>query len=85
MINWRNIKTDGLPTNGNIKYLVTDGKDISTSSVNISTNYTTKETKFISWTGDDNTWEDNQCCSGTKIFDLIPTHWCPLDEVNLPN
>jgi hypothetical protein len=86
MINWRNIKTDGLPTNGNKKYLVTDGKDISTSGVEGITNYngTTPIFTFKKWCGDDNTGEDNGCCSGTPYFDLTPTHWCPTDELNLP-
>jgi len=85
MINWRCIKTDGFPTESNKKYLVTDGKDISTSDASIDKNYATGKTKFNNWTGDDNTWEDNSCCSGTRVFDLVPTHWCPIDELNLPN
>lgn len=84
MINWINIKDNGYPTNENIKYLVTDGKDISTSDISIIRNYNSGESIFKAWTGDDNTWEDNQCCSGTKIFDMTPTHWIPLSELNLP-
>mgnify|MGYP006901792388 CR=1 FL=1 len=78
MIQWRNIKDVGYPTNSNKSYLVTDGKEISTSNI-----YTTNKT-FMGWAGDENTYEDNQCCSGIPMFDLIPTHWCPTDEINLP-
>ena len=39
---------------------------------------------FKGWIGDENTYEDNSCCSGERMFDLIPTHWCPTDELNLP-
>ncbi len=78
MINWRDIKTVGFPTDMYKKYLVTDGKDISTSDIS------TNNGKFVDWKGDDNTGEDNQCCSGTKYFEMLPTHWCPIDELNLP-
>jgi len=80
MINWRSIKEVGHPMDSNKSYLVTNGKDISTTNVSIYSG--TK--KFNKWTGDENTYEDNQCCSGTPMFDLIPTHWCPTDEINLP-
>lgn len=85
MINWRCIKDVGFPTDSNLKYLVTDGKDISTSDASISKNYNTGKIKFNKWTGDDNTFEDNQCCSGTRCFEMSPTHWCPISELNLPN
>lgn len=84
MINWRSIKEVGVPKDDTISYLVTDGDDISTSGIEYSKNYGTGVTHFIRWSGDQNTWEDNQCCSGTPIFDLIPTHWCPITELNLP-
>lgn len=87
MINWRSIKDIGYPTDGNKKYFVTDGKDISTTEVSGVTHFKgdNKPTfTFKSWSGDDNTYEDNSCCSGTKVFDMTPTHWCPIDEINLP-
>ena len=83
MINWRCIKTDGTPTDSNKKYLVTDGKDISTSDISVY-NFSKGKIRFDGWTGDDNTWEDYHCCSGTRKFDLVPTHWCPIDELNFP-
>ena len=84
MINWRSIREVGHPTDCNKSYLVTDGKDVSTTNVSITTFYNTGKTSFNKWTGDENTYEDNQCCSGTPMFDLIPTHWCPTDEIELP-
>jgi hypothetical protein len=84
MINWRCIKDVGYPTNTKLKYLVTDGTDISTSDIDVAKDYNTMEIRYIKWTGDDNTWENNQCCSGERIFDLKPTHWIPLNELNLP-
>jgi hypothetical protein len=84
MINWRSIKEVGYPTDSNLKYLVTDGKDISTSDASINKNYNTGETKFNKWIGDDNTWEYNDCCSGERVFEMKPTHWCPINEINLP-
>jgi hypothetical protein len=84
MINWRTIKEVGYPTDSNKSYLVTDRKDVSTSNVSIQKNYNTGETKFNKWTGDENTYEENPCCSGTPMFDLTPTHWCPTDEIELP-
>lgn len=84
MINWRSIKEVGHPTDDNKSYLVTDGKDVSTTNASINTNYKTGETKFYKWTGDENTYEDNSCCSGTPMFYLTPTHWCPTDEIELP-
>jgi len=86
-INWRSIKDVGYPTNTNKKYLVTDGKDISTSDIYGSTLYKGDGNPvftFKGWSGDDNTWEDNSCCSGTRMFELVPTHWCPVDEIPLP-
>ena len=87
MINWRSIKEVGLPTE-DTKYLVTDGKDISTTNVSGITRHKgdSKPTfTFYGWSGDDNTYEDNECCSGTRMFDIIPTHYCPTDEINLPD
>ena len=87
MINWRNIADVGYPTNGNKKYFVSDGTDISTSDMSgISTfRGEGKPTfKFKEWSGDDNTWEDNSCCSGERMFDMEVTHWAPIDEINLP-
>lgn len=85
MINWRSIIKDGYPSGHLHKtYLVTDGVEIATTNADIMKNYNTEETKFIRWVGDDNTYEVNSCCSGERIFDLIPTHWCPTDEINMP-
>ena len=87
MIKWRSIKEVGNPVNSNINYLVTDGKEISTSDINISTLFKGDGNMiktFKGWIGDENTYEDNSCCSGERMFDLIPTHWCPTDELNLP-
>ena len=86
MINWRSIKNVGYPTD-DIKYIVTDGQDISTTLIHVVTtfddnNKTVK--KFKKWTGDDNTYEDNSCCSGPSCFSMTPTHWCPANELNLP-
>lgn len=86
-INWRSIKEVGFPLDANKKYLVTDGKDISTSEIRTRTLYKEGEqplTKFIDWKGDENTSEDNSCCSGEICFLMDPTHWCPIDEINLP-
>jgi len=87
MINWRSIKDVGFPTEGFKTYLVTDGTEIATTSVTGITTFKgeSKSFKFQGWIGDENTGEDNQCCSGTRYFDLVPTHWCPTDEINLPN
>lgn len=84
MINWRSIKIEGMPRGLNKTYLVTDGKEVSTTDIRINTNYKTGKLEFNGWSGDSNTYEDNQCCSGTPMFDLIPTHWCPTDEIKLP-
>ena len=84
MIKWRKISKVGTPTDSNKSYLVTDGKDVSTTDISIIKNYRTGKIKFNGWTGDGNTYEDNQCCSGTPMFDLLPTHWCPTDEIDLP-
>ena len=81
MINWRS----GLPTDFSKKYLVSDGKDISTSTISTRKDYETGEIKFREWVGDDNTYEHNECCSGTPCFDLTVCYWCPIDELNLPN
>lgn len=87
MINWRDIKEVGNPTDSNNKYLVTDGKDISTSDIHGTTHFKgdgSPTFTFKGWSGDDNTYEDNSCCSGTRMFDMKPTHWCPINEINLP-
>ena len=83
MINWRKISEVGLPIQM-VTYLVTDGRDISTTEIDITRDYNTGEIKFKAWTGDGNTWEDNQCCSGARCFEMKPTHWCPVSELNLP-
>ena len=86
MINWRSIKEVGFPTDESINYLVTDGKNISVSA--IACNHYFKDNnhiiKFSEWTGDENVWEENSCCSGTRVFDMNPTHYCPVTEINLP-
>ena len=85
MINWRSIKEDGLPDDPNIDYLVSDGKDIAVSSVKMNVYYSDPmRTQFKGWGGCDFTYEDNQCCSGDRVFDMEVTHWCPANEVNLP-
>jgi len=87
MIHWRSIKELGYPTNTNEKYLVTDGKDISTSGIYGSTFFKKGEKPkftFKGWDGDDNTYEDNSCCAGTPMFEMVPTHWCLTNELNLP-
>lgn len=81
---WRSIKEAGMPINSNKSYLVTDGINISTTDISITKNHSTGETKFNGWTGDENTYEDNQCCSGESMFDMEPTHWIPTDEIELP-
>jgi len=86
MINWRSIKVDGHPLDENKTYLVTDGNEVSTTQIDIKRYYggENARTEFRGWVGDENTYEDNQCCSGEKVFDLVPTHWCPTDEIELP-
>ena len=86
MINWRSIAEVGFPTDGNKTYLVTDGTDISTTEAGGITNYSDGKPKFKfkEWVGDENTGEDNSCCSGERYFDMKPTHWAPTDEINLP-
>jgi hypothetical protein len=84
MVNWRSIEKEGCPLDCNKTYLVTDGVSISTTDIDVTRNYNTGETVFRKWKGDPSTYEDNQCCSGTVMFDLFPTHWCPTDEINLP-
>ena len=84
MINWRSIEKDGYPKDTNKSYLVTDGKEISTTNASIQKNYNTGDVRFIEWTGDENTCEDNECCSGEVVFELTPTHWCPTDEIDMP-
>jgi hypothetical protein len=87
MINWRKISDVGFPTDPHKKYLVTDGEDISTTDIGGNTRFKgdgNPTFTFKSWTGDDNTYEDNSCCSGIRMFDMTPTHWCPTDEIELP-
>jgi hypothetical protein len=86
MINWRSIAELGPPLEDK-KYLVTDGKDISTTDAKLSRDYRgggPPIVTFTGWSGDDNTVEYNECCSGTVRFEMNPTHWCPIDELNLP-
>lgn len=86
MVKWRSIKEVGNPT-VNKTYLVTDGTDISTSDVFGTTLFKgdgKPKFTFKGWSGDGNTYEDNQCCSGERAFDMQPTHWCPTDEIDLP-
>ena len=78
-MNWRCIKEAGYPTDNNKSYLVTDGKSVSTTNIDVVGNAT-----FKKWTGDENTYEDNSCCSGDPMFDLKPTHWLPTDEIPMP-
>jgi hypothetical protein len=87
MINWRSIAELGLPTDNNKKYLVTDGKDISTTGMYGITHFKgdgNPTFTFTDWSGDDNTCEYNDCCSGIVRFEMKPTHWCPIDELTLP-
>lgn len=67
-MNWRDINKVGVPLDANKSYLVTDGKECSTSNIDVRTNYNTGEKTFLKWTGDENTYEDNQCCSGTHVW-----------------
>ena len=83
-MNWKSIEKDGYPMDSSKSYLVTDGEAISTSNINVFTNYTTQNSRFIAWTGDENTNEDNSCCSGERCFDLEPTHWICTSEIPLP-
>lgn len=81
---WRDISKVGLPLDNNKSYLVTDGKEFSTTNIDVRKNYNTGEITFLRWIGDENTYEDNQCCSGTTMFGLVPTHWIPTNEIPLP-
>jgi len=85
MLQWRSIKELGNPMDQHIDYLVTDGINLAVSSIH-GISYYESPTRFVfkGWTGCEFTYEDNQCCSGEKIFDMTPTHWCPATEVNLP-
>ena len=87
MIKWRSVKEVGNPTDGHKTYLVTDGKEIATTGISTSTLFKgdgNPISTFLGWSGDENTYEDNSCCSGEIMFDLSPTHWCPTDEIDLP-
>jgi len=87
MVKWRSISKIGYPTDMNKKYLVSDGKDISTSNISGKMHFKgdgNPTFTFTEWLGDDNTYEYNDCCSGVFIFDMKPTHWSPIEEVNLP-
>ena len=87
MINWRKIADVGNPTEDKT-YLVTDGTEISTSDIKISILFKGDGNPiktFKGWDGDLNTYEDNGCCAGTRMFNMTPTHWCPTDELNLPS
>ena len=87
MINWRNIEEVGNPTDPHMTYLVTDGKEMATTQIYSSTRFKGGEppiTTFKGWKGDENTQEDNDCCSGPLKLLITPTHWCPTNEINLP-
>lgn len=87
MIKWNKISDVGYPTDSNKTYLVTDGIDISTTEMYGTTRFKDNEKPtftFKGWSGDENTYEDNSCCSGTRMFHMTPTHWFPTDEINLP-
>ena len=85
-MNWRSIAEVGMPTDTNATYLVTDRKEVATTQ--IDRRHRRKPEggydSFMMWVGDENTWEDNQCCSGDRQFDLVPTHWMPVNEIQLP-
>lgn len=83
-MNWRDISKVGVPLDTSKSYLVTDGKECSTTNIDVKTNCNTGEKTFLKWTGDENTYEYNECCSGERMFGLIPTHWIPTDEIPLP-
>jgi len=73
MINWRNIKDVGYPKDSDKKYLVTDGYDISTTDIQGTNHYKGGGNDpiftFKGWSGDDNTYDDNSCCSGTPMIE----------------
>jgi hypothetical protein len=86
-MNWRSIKDDGNPTDGNKSYLVTDGKEVAVSDIFGKTHFKgdgDPKYTFQGWSGDPSTYEDNSCCSGERGLDMVVTHWCPTDEVKLP-
>ena len=83
-MNWRSIKEEGEPTDSSVSYLVTDGRDVFTTNIDTIKNYKTGVIKFDRWSGDENTYEDNDCCSGRSMFELEPTHWLPASEIKLP-
>lgn len=92
MINWRSITEDGLPTDRNIGYLVTDGESIEYSDIEIDfylacnpktrKNEYTAKVRSINWVGG-SVYAVYEEVSGTE-FDFNPTHWCPVTELNLP-
>ena len=76
MINWRKISEVGLPTNDRIGYLVSDGKNFDYSDIEISRN-------GVKWLGG-SVYATYSESNGTE-FDFFPTHYYPVDELNLPN
>ncbi len=86
-LNWRSIERDGYPSDPYATYLVTDGKEIATTEVSGTIHFKKNEPRifvFKEWSGDPNTSEYNDCCSGERTFELTPTHWVPVSEINLP-
>ena len=85
-INWRSVENDGYPSDENQSYLVVDGKQMSISGIRITyeTTYSNQVKDGIEWSGDPHTWEDHQDVNSEERFDLTPTHWCPIDEINFP-
>tara|TARA_E500000305_G_scaffold109002_1_gene112870 strand:+ start:3208 stop:3429 length:222 start_codon:yes stop_codon:yes gene_type:complete len=73
MIKWRSIKEVGMPKDKSVGYLVTDGKNIEYSSLDIY------EDKWIGGS----VYALYEEVSETG-FDFYPTHFCPVSELNLP-
>jgi len=73
MINWRNIKEVGMPTDRTVGYLVCDGEHI----------------EFSYLCDYDGVWIGGSVYAvyeevNRTRFDFNPTHWCPVSELNLP-
>ena len=88
MINWRCVKTDGLPNDANIGYLVSDGKNIEFSDINIQykdpySSKQPKEIRGVEFIGG-SVYAVYEEVSGTE-FDFDVQYWCPVSELNLPN
>jgi hypothetical protein len=71
MINWRNIR-NGMPTNEEVGYLVSNGEDIDYSELNNGL-----------WTGSDSVYAVYAESPQTE-FSYNVLYWCPEDECNLP-